>query len=101
MGDLAITVNCHNPENLGLIVRIIGSHGMIPCTFLGEEPVHTWEVEVANTDAWILYVTDGYATIEKSGPAPDMFLRRIAPPENLLIDDEEIAGQLPLELQDV
>jgi len=30
-----------------------------------------------------------------------MFLRRIAPPENLLIDDEEIAGQLPLELQDV
>ena len=101
LGDLAITVNCCNPENLGLVVRIIGSHGMVPCTFLDDEPAFLWEVEVANPDAWIVYETYGYATIEKSGPAPDMFLRRIAPPENLLTDETDLIEQLSLELDNV
>jgi hypothetical protein len=47
VGDIAITVNCHNPENHGNIVSVKSAYGM---QGWGKgEPEFTWECEIELT----------------------------------------------------
>ena len=49
VGDLAITVNAYNPENIGKIVRIIGASGLIEW-FGFNEPTWVWAVQTEGSD---------------------------------------------------
>jgi hypothetical protein len=96
VGDLAITVNCNLPENLGNIVRIksaIGHKGW-GCT---EDELFTWECEIATEAGWLLYETDGYVSTAKVGPVPDKYLRRLTPPQGYLMDEFADSEQLQMD----
>ena len=86
IGDLAITVKCHCPENLGSIVRIKKSKGLI--AWPGEDALmQIWEVEVASSNGWLVYEQNGLVESYKVGPAPDAYLRRLTPPKGYLVDE--------------
>jgi len=86
IGDLAITVKCHCPENLGSIVRIKKSKGLI--AWPGEDALmQIWEVEVASSNGWLVYEQNGMVESYKVGPAPDAYLRRLTPPKGYLVDE--------------
>lgn len=97
VGDLAITVNCKVPENLGNIVLIKSAIGI---TEWGEseEPMFSWEVEIATQNGWLVYEFDGYAQTAKSGPVPDKYLRRITPPKGYLMEEFLDSEQLQMDL---
>ncbi len=82
VGDLAITVRCEVPENLGKIVRVIGSKGVIKWSEFGE-PMHVWIVEGMTGEKSLVYEVKKKLDRRKSGPCPDQFLRRITPPDEL------------------
>jgi len=79
VGDLAITVKCHCPENLGTIVRIKESKGVISWP-QQEELMQVWDVEVQSKNKWLVYELNGVISTFKEGPVPDKFLRRLTPP---------------------
>jgi hypothetical protein len=81
VGDLAITVNCINPENMGNIVYILRPDGYRQCNYQ-EDKVFTWEVLVVGANSWLLYEIDGWPVSKKIGSVPDYCLRRITPPKN-------------------
>jgi hypothetical protein len=98
VGDLAITVNCRIPENLGNIVRIVDSYGLMPWPEI-EEPVHVWKVEVASEDSFLhyFYPTRHHLDVVSSGPIPDCYLRRIVPVSDQLrldLEEEQPGNQL-------
>ena len=100
IGDLAITVKCHCPENLGSIVRIKKSKGLI--AWLGEDALmQIWEVEVAASDSWLVYERNGIAESYKVGPAPDAYLRRLTPPAYSLHHEFADAEQLQMDFHEV
>ena len=100
IGDLAITVKCHCPENLGSIVRIKKSKGLI--AWPGEDALmQIWEVEVATSDRWLVYERNGIAESYKVGPAPDAYLRRLTPPVYSLHHEFADAEQLLMDFHEV
>lgn len=78
VGDLAITVKCEIPENLGRIVRVVASNGIEHWSDYG--PMHTWEVETLSQSETLTYVIKGKLCFKSKGPVPDAFLRPLRPP---------------------
>jgi len=100
IGDLAITVKCHCPENLGSIVRIKKSKGLI--AWAGEDALmQIWEVEVASSNGWLVYEQNGMIESYKVGPAPDAYLRRLMPPTYSLHHEFVDAQQLQMDFHEV
>jgi len=89
LGDLAITVNCDIPQNLGRIVRVIDSHGLEDWT--GHGPMHTWEVQTLSDTDSLTYIIKGRLTFKCRGPVPDAFLRPLNPPA----DEESLEETVP------
>lgn len=84
VGDLAITIQSHNPENLGTIVSITSAEGLI--SWDEREPEFTWNCEIA-TNGWLVYELNGYPITQKKGLIPDRCLKPITPPKNYLIEE--------------
>jgi len=100
IGDLAITIKCHCPENLGSIVRIKKSKGLI--AWPGEDTLmQIWEVEVASSDGWLVYEHNGMVESYKVGPAPDAYLRRLTPPKGYLVNELASYDQMAFDLHEI
>ena len=82
VGDLAITVRAEVAKNLGQIVHIVRPIGVQSWSDFGE--VHLWWVEALPGSPNLLHYLYPDGTIEKKtqGPAPDVLLRPIVPPED-------------------
>ena len=80
IGALAITVHAKFSANLGKVVRIIDSYGLMPWPEM-EKSVHVWQVELASTDSCLHYFYPGRQKLDmtSTGPIPDCYLRRIVP----------------------
>ncbi len=93
VGALAITVNAKFSTNLGKVVRIIDSYGLMAWPEM-EEAVHVWKVEVASEDSFLhyFYPSRHQLDVVSSGPIPDCYLRRIVPVDDQLhleFDEEQ------------
>ena len=97
VGDLAITVNCKLPENLGNIVRVKSAIGLKEWGPT-EDAMFSWDVEIATENGWLAYEYDGYLETAKTGPVPDKYLRRITPPQGYLMEEFADSAQLQLDL---
>ena len=97
VGDLAITVTCLNPENLGNIVEILKPVGF-RCWINIAEQVFTWEVLAVGENSWLLYEIEGWPVTKKVGYVPDLYLRRITPPKNKKKNSNDIPEQGNLDL---
>ena len=93
IGDLAITVKCEIPENLGRIVRVVASNGIEHWSDYG--PMHTWEVETLSKADTLTYVIKGKLCFKNKGPVPDAFLRPLHPPADEPLEQE--AEPVPIE----
>ena len=91
VGALAITVNAKFSTNLGKVVRIIDSYGLMAWPEM-EEAVHVWKVEVASESSFLhyFYPSKQQLDVVTSGPIPDCYLKRIVP----------VSDQLCLEFQE-
>lgn len=91
IGSLAITVRAKFGTNLGKVVRIIDSYGLMPWPEMAEN-VHVWRVEVASEGSFLHYFYPGkhHLEVASSGPIPDCYLRRLVP----------VSDQLRLELEE-
>ena len=78
LGDLAITVKCEIPENLGRIVRVVAFNGIEHWSDYG--PMQTWEVQTLSESDTLTYVIKGKLCFKSKGPVPDAFLRPLHPP---------------------
>ena len=80
LGSIAITVNAKFTPNLGKIVRVIDSYGMMPWHGL-EGLVQVWRVEVLCPESVLhyLYPKRHHLELTFSGPVPDCYLRPIVP----------------------
>jgi hypothetical protein len=97
IGDLAITVSSQLPENYGTIVRIVSAVGLEKW-LEHDELLYTWNVEVATEGGALFYeCEDGIASFT-SGPAPDIYLRRLTPPQGYLLEEFSESEQLQMEL---
>ena len=92
VGDLAITVNAYNPENIGKIVRIVGAVGLIDW-FEFNEPTWVWVVEAEGSPLTYQYGNNPTKKYQRRGEAPDAFLRPITPPNG---EVEIVEGGLEL-----
>jgi hypothetical protein len=97
IGDLAITVQCNIPENLGNIVRIITAEGFKEWEG-HDQPIYTWNVEVATEGGALYYQGEDGLEAYLSGPVPDRCLKRLTPPKGYLIDEFEDSTQLQMDL---
>lgn len=100
VGDLAITVNCKLPRNLGNIVRIQSAIGMKEWGGLSE-PMFSWNVEVATVHGWLTYKYKDHIETVKIGPVPDKCLRRITPPKGYLMEEFADSEQLQINFHHV
>jgi len=102
VGDLAITVRCANPKNLGNIVRVISAVGFEEWDS-HNEPIYTWNVEIATEHGFLYYQYAGEEEYKpfKSGPAPDAYLRRLTPPQGYLLDEFADSEQMQLNFHEV
>ena len=100
VGDLAITVNCKIPENLGNIVRIISSGGFQEWQGYSEL-LYTWNVEVATEGGALFYEVEDGIEAYTSGPAPDIYLRRLTPPQGYLLEEFTDSEQLQIDFHEV
>ena len=98
VGDLAITVTCLNPENLGNIVEILKPVGFRRWINIAEQ-IFTWEVLAVGENSWLLYEIEGWPVTKKVGYVPDLCLRRITPPKNKKKNSNDIPEQRHLDLQ--
>lgn len=80
IGALAITVNAKFSGNIGKVVRVIDSLGMMPWPEMGGL-VHVWQVEVASEGSFLhyFYPNKHQLDVQCTGPIPDCFLRRLVP----------------------
>ena len=73
IGDLAVVVGCHLPENTGNIVKVVGIegyqrwYGVTGHTFV-------WTVEVTKDRPLVYENADGSSYTLMEGPVPDHFL---------------------------
>lgn len=97
VGDIAITVNCKLEANMGTIVKIISACGyeLWP---RHDQPLYTWNVEVATEDGFLYYQRNGELESHKSGPVPDIYLRRLTPPKGYLMEEFADSEQLQIDL---
>jgi hypothetical protein len=96
VGDLAITVSCSFPENLGNIVRIISAEGFQE--WQGHDKLlYTWNVDVATEDGYLYYQGEDGLEPYKSGPVPDIYLRRLTPPQSYLMTEVLDSEQLQMD----
>lgn len=100
VGDLAITVNCKIPENLGNIVRIVSSGGFQEWQGYSK-PLYTWNVEVATEGGSLFYECEDGIEAYTSGPAPDIYLRRLTPPHGYLLEEFADSEQMQLDLHEI
>ena len=100
IGDLAITVKCHCPENLGSIVRIKKSNGLIAWP-QEDGLMQIWEVEVTTSNRWLVYELNGMVESYKVGPAPDAYLRRLTPPKGYLVDEFVSYDQMAVDFHEI
>ena len=80
VGALAITFNAKFSGNIGKVVRVIDSLGMMPWPEM-DGLVHVWQVEVAAEGSLLhyFYPNKHQLDVQSTGPIPDCFLRRIVP----------------------
>ena len=97
VGDLAITVNCAFPQNLGNIVRVISALGFEEWQGFSE-PLFTWNVQVATEGGQLFYQMEDGIEGFTEGPVPDKYLRRLTPPQNYLMDEFIDSEQLQMDL---
>jgi hypothetical protein len=97
VGDLAITVDCRIPANLGNIVRIVSAEGFLEWQGYSE-PLYTWNVEVATEGGLLFYQDENGLGAYTAGPAPDKYLRRLTPPQGYLLEEFADSEQLQLDL---
>jgi hypothetical protein len=97
VGDLAITVDCRIPANLGNIVRIVSAEGFLEWQGYSE-PLYTWNVEVATEGGVLFYEDENGLGAYTAGPAPDKYLRRLTPPQGYLLEEFADCQQLQLDL---
>ena len=84
-GDLAITVKCDVPENLGRIVRVIAFEGFKEWPHY-PDPIPVWLVGAYSGNDGLSYqYPDGSIKKSKGGLVPDCFLRPIS---GLELEDE-------------
>lgn len=95
VGDLAITVHCDVPANLGTIVRVVAAAG-IKRWGPTKTQMFSWQVEVATENGFLVYEYETHSEALKSGPVPDQCLRRITPPKGYLL--EEFADAAPVQM---
>lgn len=91
IGSIAITVKTKFSPNLGKIVRVIDSYGMM--TWHGLEGLmQVWRVEVLCSDSVLhyLYPKRHHLEVTFTGPIPDCCLRPIVP----------LSGQLRFDFYD-
>ena len=92
IGDLAVVVGCHLPENTGNIVKIIGVegyqswYGITGHTFV-------WTVEVTKDRPLVYENTDGGLYTLMEGPVPDQLLIPISSD----LDSNDFAEYIVLE----
>ena len=100
VGDLAITVDCRIPANLGNIVRIISAEGF--SEWEGhDELLFTWNVEVATTGGLLFYRDANGLGAYTAGPAPDKYLRRLTPPKDYLLEEFSDSEQLQVNFHEI
>jgi hypothetical protein len=80
-GDLAITVQAYNPENIGKIVRILRSKGVGPWPDL-EGAHQIWEIVSATPGVQLVYSINDKPFYEVKGECPDCFLRPLPKESN-------------------
>jgi hypothetical protein len=84
-GDLAITVKCDVPENLGRIVKVIAFEGFKEWPHY-PDPIPVWLIRAYSVSDGLSYqYPDGSIKKSKGGLAPDCFLRPIS---GLELEDE-------------
>jgi hypothetical protein len=83
VGSLAITVNAKFSGNIGKVVRVIDSLGLMPWPEI-DGLVHVWQVEVAAEGSLLhyFYPKKHQLDVQSIGPIPDCFLRRLVPESN-------------------
>ena len=83
VGALAITVNAKFSGNIGKVVRVIDSLGLMPWPEI-DGLVHVWQVEVAAEGSLLhyFYPKKHQLDVQSIGPIPDCFLRRLVPESN-------------------
>jgi len=94
VGALAITVNAKFSGNIGKVVRVIDSLGMMSWPEI-DGLVHVWQVEVAAEGSLLhyFYPNKHQLDVQSIGPIPDCFLRRLVPENNqmrLEFEDSQI-----------
>lgn len=94
LGDLAITVDCEVPENLGKIVKVIACKGEVNWSSIG--PTLLWEVQCQSASSLIYFMADQRVAL-KQGPVPDIFLRPI---RGLSEEQEDLQPSPELDLVD-
>ena len=87
LGDLAFTVQAHNKENIGNIIRIVGSQGLGRWYDI-EGLTWVWIVETQGSPL-VYEDQQGIKYYESTGAVPDIFLRRIEPSEDLVEESKE------------
>lgn len=96
-GDLAITVKCDVPANLGTIVQIKAAAG-IKRWGPTKTPLFSWEVEVAADNGFLVYEYETHSKKVKRGLVPDQCLRRITPPKGYLLEEFSDSEQIQMHL---
>jgi hypothetical protein len=95
VGDLAITVKCHVPDNLGKIVQIIAYEGLREWPNY-PDPIPVWLIRAySGKDGLSYQFPDGTVRKTTGGLAPDCFLKPISGLD--LEDDETILDTTPKE----
>lgn len=86
-GDMAIVIDAQNPDNIGLIVRVLAPHDSEMANFKHDlGPV--WTCECAQAMVW---TREGRPHVARSGPIPDRLLqpiRGLGTPTRTLVDEE-------------
>lgn len=86
-GDLAITIKCDVPDNLGKIVQIIAYEGLQEWPHFSE-PIPVWLIRAYSGHQSLSYLyPDGTLKKSSGGLAPDCFLRPIT---GLELDDQVV-----------
>ena len=95
LGDLAITGQAEVPENLGKIVRIVASRGRAKWSGF-QRPMYLWEVEALDGRQLVYEHSDGRRESRTHGPAPDQFLRPLAPSSPVAREEKEEVDHAPV-----
>ncbi len=78
VGDLAITIKCQVPDNLGKIVQIIAYEGLQEWPHY-PDPIPVWLIRAYSGSKSLSYLyPDGTVQKSNGGLAPDCFLRPIS-----------------------